>query len=126
MSVDQILSHIRQRGIRLTPDGDRIKYKAPSGAMTPELADSIRTHRQEIIRILNQDSKIESAILLESHARANDTVDTFMAGDCEKCPAAGYWDWYGPGKWCFHTAYFLGKSGRPVLCDDARDRCPLM
>jgi hypothetical protein len=47
-------------------------------------------------------------------------------GDCEKCPAAGYWDWRGPGKWCFHRAYFLGKSGHPIACDAAKQDCPLV
>jgi hypothetical protein len=46
-------------------------------------------------------------------------------GECELCPAAGYWDYMRPGKWCFHTAYFLGKSGQPVHCDSAKQKCPL-
>jgi hypothetical protein len=60
-----------------------------------------------------------------SRARASDNVGTFCPGDCEICPAACYWDYFGPGKWCFHRAYFLGKSGQPVHCDSAKYNCPL-
>ena len=45
-------------------------------------------------------------------------------GDCNSCPAAGFWDNIGPGKFCFHTAYFLGKPGKPVHCNSAQHDCP--
>ena len=49
-----------------------------------------------------------------------------MLADCDNCPASGYWDYMGPGKWCFHTAYYLGKPGQPVHCDSAKPNCPLI
>ncbi len=101
MNVEQILSYVRQKGVVLIADGDQIKYKAPFGIMTPELAETRRTHRQEILGILNQDC------------------------ECDSCPAAGYWDYMGPGKWCFHTAYFLGRAGKPTPCKTAQHDCPL-
>lgn len=48
-------------------------------------------------------------------------------GQCESCPAAGYWDqslYAGQGLLCFHTAYYLHKSGRPKPCIDERNNCP--
>lgn len=45
--------------------------------------------------------------------------------NCESCPAGGEWDWKGPGLWCFHSAYFLGKSAKPVKCSNAINNCPL-
>jgi hypothetical protein len=56
---------------------------------------------------------------------ASDKSDKLKPGDCDQCPAAGYWSWYGPGLWCFHRAYFLGKSGHPKACDTAKHDCPL-
>jgi hypothetical protein len=50
-------------------------------------------------------------------------------GQCESCPAAGYWDqssYAGYGLLCFHTAYFLRKSGKPSPCGEIRKRCPRM
>ena len=49
-------------------------------------------------------------------------------GDCENCPAAGFWDWgpyAGKGLICGHRAYFLGKSGKPSPCSEVRGDCPL-
>jgi len=60
-----------------------------------------------------------------SYARASNKVSKTDQVDCDNCPAAGYWDWKGPGKWCFHRAYFLGKPGQPVHCDSAKHSCPL-
>ena len=48
-------------------------------------------------------------------------------GECESCPAAGYWDYshyVGRGLFCFHDAYFLGKPGRPNPCSETRKICP--
>ncbi len=48
-------------------------------------------------------------------------------GQCESCPAAGYWDYSnyaGQGLLCFHYAYYLGKPGRPKPCLEMRERCP--
>ena len=48
-------------------------------------------------------------------------------GQCESCPAAGYWDhslYAGQGLLCFHYAYYLGKSGKPSPCTEIRKKCP--
>ena len=121
MNAEQILSYVCQKGVVLIPYGDRIKYKAPFGIMTPELAERIRTHRQEILGILNQDCENES---IPSYAKPRDNRN-ILPGNCDSCPAAGYWDRIGPGKWCFHTAYFLGRAGRPTPCKPAQHDCPL-
>ena len=116
MNVEQILSYIRQRGVVLIPDGDRIKYKAPFGIMTPDLAETIRSHKQAILGALTKSGETKKAL----HQN-----DELKPGDCDNCPAAGFWDYFGPGKWCFHRAYFLGKPGNPLMCDTARQSCPL-
>jgi len=52
----------------------------------------------------------------------------FSPGDCEHCKAAGHWD-YGPytgmGLLCCHTAFYLGKPGKPKPCSEIRGKCPL-
>ena len=121
MNAEQIMSYVRQKKVVLIPDGDRIKYKAPPGIMTPGLAETIREHRQEILGILTQDRESDST---PSCVKPCDNRD-ILPGNCDSCPAAGYWDDIGPGKWCFHTAYFLGKSGKPIHCNSAQHDCPL-
>ena len=54
-----------------------------------------RTHKQAILAALTQGG---------------------VPGQCESCPAAGYWDhsvYTGQGLLCFHHAYYLGKPGYP-------------
>lgn len=116
MNLEQILSYVRQKGIVLIPDGDRINYKAPSGIMTPDLVETIRTHKHAILGALSQGDKARD----EFH-RSHEV----KPGDCDHCPAAGYWDSKGPGKWCFHYAIFLGKAGKPMPCETAKYDCSL-
>ena len=121
MTAEQVLSYVNQKGIILTADGDQISYKAPTGVMTPDIAEIIRKHKPGILGILNPDLKCES---ISSYARPGDSRN-ILPGNCNSCPAAGYWDFMGPGKWCFHHAYFLGKTGHPESCDTAKHGCPL-
>ena len=49
-------------------------------------------------------------------------------GHCEACAACGHWDGYGwwkmePGWYCFYSAYFKGKTARPVPIAEARKAC---
>ena len=121
MTAEQVLSYVNQKGIILTADGDQINYKAPTGVMTPDIAEIIRKHKAGILGILNPNLECES---IPSYARASDNRN-FLPGDCNSCPATGYWDFMGPGKWCFHRAYFLGKAGHPKTCDTVKHDCPL-
>lgn len=45
-------------------------------------------------------------------------------GQCESCPAAGYYDFAGGGLQCFFTAYYLHKTGQPEPCAHIRATCP--
>jgi hypothetical protein len=46
-------------------------------------------------------------------------------GDCEKCPAHGFWDGHGPDPFCFYEATFLGKSAKAQLAKTRQNNCPL-
>jgi hypothetical protein len=116
MSVEQIISYVRQKGVVLIPDGDRIRYKAPSGIMTPDLVETIRAHKRAILGALSQSGEAREAFHRNHELKP---------GECNQCPAAGYWDFMGAGKWCFHTAYFLGRAGKPTPCKTAQHNCPL-
>ena len=60
-----------------------------------------------------------------SFAHTSNKCNNLKPADCDRCPAAGFWDYKGPGKWCFHRAYFLGKTGQPIPIDIAKLECPL-
>ena len=78
--------------------------------LTPDKRDEIlnfaRTNKRAILAALSQNGAL---------------------GQCEACPAAGYWDYAqyaGQGLLCFHYAYFLGKPGKPKPCTETRAKCP--
>jgi hypothetical protein len=39
------------------PDGDRLRYRAPRGVVTPELRERLRTHRDELRELLSRDQE---------------------------------------------------------------------
>ena len=46
---------------------------------------------------------------------------------CMNCPASALWNSCGyTGYFCFHDAYFLGKSNTPIRIELARPDCPLL
>jgi hypothetical protein len=72
------------------------------------------------------------ARLIEELRRQKDLVVEYLRGrpgNCESCPAAGFWDGYVawgfyPARYCFYAAYFLGKTEKPCKCNEARRECP--
>lgn len=68
-----------------------------------------------------QYAKNHKSAILEALAQSGEP------GQCESCPAAGYWDhslYAGQGLLCFHYAYYSRKTGRPIPCSVARKNCP--
>lgn len=107
MTPAQVLSALHAMGIVLKVHGEHLAYKAPMGTMTPDLKESIRANKKALLKILDKKEV------------------NYIPKDCENCPAGGYWDWKGPGLWCFHSPYFLGRSAKPVKCEVAKKNCPL-
>jgi amino acid adenylation domain-containing protein/non-ribosomal peptide synthase protein (TIGR01720 family) len=44
------LSELRRRDIRIWAEGDRLKYEAPSGALTDDLLGLLRLHKEDILK----------------------------------------------------------------------------
>jgi hypothetical protein len=52
VSIDDLLGCLADRGVQLYLDGDRLRFKAPVGALTSSLRDDIATYRITIIERL--------------------------------------------------------------------------
>lgn len=52
MTLYALLDELRTRGVELTPDGDRLRYRAPQGALTPELKQALAERKPELLVIL--------------------------------------------------------------------------
>ena len=106
-----VLTPLQKMGIKvsLTESGN-LRIQGNSSQIDQSQVNSAieyaRTHKPEILAALTQSGE---------------------PGQCESCPAAGYWDHAGyahQGLLCFHSAYYLGKAGRPVPCSEIRNQCP--
>lgn len=52
MTAGDLLKHLSEKGVTLSLDGDRVQYRAPKGALTPELRSAIAKQRDGIIALL--------------------------------------------------------------------------
>jgi thioesterase domain-containing protein/acyl carrier protein len=61
LTLAELLAAIRTAGIELEVQGDRLKCRAPTGALTPTLSDAIREHKAELMRMLADSAANASA-----------------------------------------------------------------
>jgi hypothetical protein len=52
VNVDDLVRTLADRAVELYIDGDRLRFRAPGGALTPELRGKIAVHRLAIIEYL--------------------------------------------------------------------------
>ena len=59
-TIEVLLSRLRSLDIKLWVEGDRLRYDAPKGALTPELRDQLHNRKAEIIALLRCQPEIIS------------------------------------------------------------------
>jgi hypothetical protein len=52
MTVEGLLQELRRLGVQLYADGNRLRFRAPPGAYTPELRRLVGEHRQALLALL--------------------------------------------------------------------------
>jgi amino acid adenylation domain-containing protein len=53
-TLDELLSELRQRDVKLWLEGERLRYRAAKDSLTPELLAELKTQKAEIINFLRQ------------------------------------------------------------------------
>jgi hypothetical protein len=53
MSPRELLVQLREKGVEIKSNGDRLLIDAPKGAITPDLRDALAANKAELLRILN-------------------------------------------------------------------------
>jgi TubC N-terminal docking domain len=51
---EQVLSELNRLGVELSVDGDQIRYRAPTGIVTPEILNLLKTHKAEVLEALKR------------------------------------------------------------------------
>ena len=67
MKANQLMADLTRLGIRIVADGDRLKY-SPRSAVTPDLADQMKSHKDALLAILQGDFKTPSIDLSSATA----------------------------------------------------------
>ena|SRR2546422_6848577 len=52
MTVRALLTQLHSHGITITARGDRVRVEAPAGALSAELRQAIRTHKDKLMDLL--------------------------------------------------------------------------
>lgn len=52
MTPEELLAHLRSLKFHVSAEGDRLTVRGPQGAMTPDLAEQVTTHKQALLDLL--------------------------------------------------------------------------
>ncbi len=86
--VAQLLADLNARGIKLAPHGDRLRF-SPRGAMTPELAERLRTHKVEVLaHLAGEDPKVEDVPVEDNALEDNPVEDPAVSEEGAPQPEA--------------------------------------
>lgn len=99
MSVKELLETLQANGVELNPVGDdKLRYRAPSGVVTQEIKEALRSHKADLLVLLK-----------------------YKGLDCLRCPASALWK---KELHCFSYALFHpAKGGRPQPCETQFATC---
>ncbi|MDI1475044.1 non-ribosomal peptide synthetase [Polyangium sp. y55x31] len=70
MTIERLLEDALARGVKLWVEGDRLRFRAPRGALTDALREEISRHRDDIIAFLRQVVVAEQESPIEPVPRA--------------------------------------------------------
>lgn len=89
MNPATLLSDLRRRGVELTAEGDRLRYRAARGVLSPELLADLRSNKKELLAELTQCRDSASSAVLESGVPAAFLVDSPRYGEVWVATDAG-------------------------------------
>jgi len=72
--VRTLIDECTRRGIHLEPAGDKLRYKAPKGALTPDLVAELKRHKPKILEALSQPPANDNAPDLSAVERWLDQI----------------------------------------------------
>jgi hypothetical protein len=96
-AASDLLADLTQRGIELVAEGDRLRYR-PRSAVTPELAQRLRTHKAELLAILGHaegaggDDLAERARRLRHASGLPPWGGGLRPGECPRCRSTAFRD----------------------------------
>lgn len=62
MTPQELLAELDRRGVILTPVGDKLRYDAPAGVLTPDLKEAMRQHKADLLVLLRARENAKSNV----------------------------------------------------------------
>ena len=102
MSVYDTIAAAARAGVSLSLDGGRLRYRAPAGALTPELRAGLADHRDELRHLLAlpPDSPEYAAALAGVAAALGWQRVERRPRRCYSCRTSRWWEWPTGGLVC--------------------------
>lgn len=72
MTLEDLLTTLRAKGVRIAVEGEKLRCFAPEGAMDPELAAAIRVHKSSLVKLLSSAARVSAPQRQEIPRRASD------------------------------------------------------
>ncbi|MDJ0841286.1 MAG: amino acid adenylation domain-containing protein, partial [Acidobacteriota bacterium] len=76
-SVVALLAEYRRKGIKLWADHGKLKFKAPDGALTPELKQNLRRHKQAILAFFEEVAQSDTGEIIPRRRETRPTPLSF-------------------------------------------------
>src|SRR5450631_1966405 len=54
--IEHLILQLRQQGVRIRLEGNRLLCDAPPNVMTPELTEQLRAHKDKIVELLSKEA----------------------------------------------------------------------
>ena len=115
MSAIELLSELRHLDVRLWLDGDRLRYRAPQGVMTPERLARLSERKSEVIALLRGSEAATARPPLLPAGRSGDLPLSFAQ---ERLWFIDQWE---PGSFAYNIPQVVRLKGRLEV--DALARC---
>ncbi len=61
MSTKDLLDRLESLGVGLTTEGDRLRYRAPRGVLTPQLRTQIQESTSDLLRLLGTNASVHES-----------------------------------------------------------------
>lgn len=87
MSAATLLEELAALGLRIAADGDRLRIRGPTAAITPDLTDRVRALKPDLIRLLSDPEAVRDALmdLAAQEGVSQAPVLALGRGDLEAC-----------------------------------------
>ncbi len=80
MNTATLLSELGRRGISIRPEGDQLRYRAPRGALSPDLLAQIRECKAELLAELDQEARAIPVLEISLHSKLSGAVHCLVYG----------------------------------------------